>query len=325
MTPTFDDVLNAAARLDGIATKTPLIESRILNERIGGRVLLKLETLQHTGAFKFRGAYNKISRLSSLTNKGGIVAYSGGNHAQGAAAAARLMDIPALIMMPRNATQFKIERTRDFGAEIRFYEPEDSHLRMAVAAKLADDREAVVVPSYDDLHIIAGQGTVGLEIFQKARKMDIEIDSLLTPCSGGGLSSGCALVKESLSPNTKLFTVEPEGFDDTARSLRKGLRLENEPGKKSICDALLMSPPGEITFPINQRSVTAGIVVTDDQVKEAMIFAFFHLKLVLEPGGAVALATILAEKHEFENKTTAIVCSGGNIDQAMFHQLISKA
>lgn len=320
--PTFEDVRDAATRLEGIAFRTPVIESHVLNERVGGRVLLKLETLQRTGSFKFRGAFNRISRLDPVEHPGGVVAYSGGNHAQGAAAAAKMMSYRALILMPREAPLAKIEGTRGYGAEVEFYHRERSHLRIARADALARERQAVVVPSYDDSHVIAGQGTVGLELVAQAETMGLAIDRLLVPCSGGGLSSGCALVLRSLSPKTRLLIVEPTEFDDTARSLRAGERLANPPGRESICDALLMSPPGEMTFPILQEVAATGLSVTDEEVAEAVRFAFRTLRLVVEPGGCVGLAAILAGRIDVAGHVTATVLSGSNVDPVQYRDIV---
>lgn len=320
--PTFDDVIDAALQINGVAAKTPLIESQELNDRVGGRVLLKPEILQRTGSFKFRGAYNRISRLNAAEAPGGIVAFSGGNHAQGAAAAAKLEGLPALVMMPANAIQSKVDATRSHGAKVIFYPPQEAHLRTTRARKVAQETGAVVVPSYDDRHVIAGQGTVGLEVFEAAKDLGTEINAILVPCSGGGLAAGCALVKEALNPSTQLFTVEPTDFDDTARSLSAGQRMENDPDARSICDALLMSPPGELTFEINNKFVTGGLSVTDDDVREAMQFAFQHLKLVVEPGGAVALASVLSGQVPVAGRVTAVVLSGGNVDPSLYQSTV---
>lgn len=316
--PTFDDVLDAALQITGVAAKTPLVESQILNRRVGARVFLKVETLQRTGSFKFRGAYNRISRLSSARTPGGVVAYSGGNHAQGVAAAAKLCGLPSLVMMPADAVQLKVDSTRSYGAHVVFYPPHEAHLRNIRASRIAQRRGAVVVPSYDDRHVIAGQGTVCLEIFEAARRLGAEIDTILVPCSGGGLAAGCALTKEALSPETRLFTVEPSGFDDTARSLSVGKRMKNDPEARSICDALLISPPGELTFEINKELVTGGLSVTDDEVRDAMRFAFQYLKLVIEPGGAVALASVLFGHVAGMGRTVAVVLSGANVGPSLY-------
>lgn len=320
--PVFEDVLSAALQLNGTAHQTPVIESSELNDYAGGRVLLKLETLQRTGSFKFRGAYNRISRLNAALHPGGIIAYSGGNHAQGAAASASLMQLPAMVMMPENAVQSKVDATRALGATVTFYPPEEAHLRAERAKKIAREMQAAVIPSYDDFEVIAGQGTVGLEVFKAAKDLDATIDTYLVPCSGGGLAAGCGLVKEVLSPKTALYTVEPVDFDDTAKSFSVGKRLKNDPNARSICDALLMSPPGALTFEINKKSLNGGLAVSDDEVRQAMMFAFHRLKLVVEPGGAVALAAVLSGKVPTKGKTTAIVISGGNIEQDLFGSIV---
>ncbi|MDF1671327.1 MAG: threonine/serine dehydratase [Roseovarius sp.] len=320
--PVFDDVLSAALQINGAAHQTPVIESPELNERVGGRVLLKLETLQRTGSFKFRGAYNKISRLDAAGHPGGIIAYSGGNHAQGAAASATLMRFPAVVMMPANAVQSKVDATRALGATVTFYPPEEAHLRTERAMKIAREMQAAVIPSYDDFDVISGQGTVGLELFETSKELGAPIDALLVPCSGGGLAAGCGLARDALSPDTALYTVEPEDFDDTAKSLKAGKRLKNDPKARSICDALLMSPPGELTFEINRKSLNGALAVSDEQVRQAMTFAFNRLKLVVEPGGAVALAAVLSGRLPTKDKTTAIVISGGNVDPRLFGSIV---
>nr|WP_172420305.1 threonine/serine dehydratase [Halomonas hydrothermalis] len=322
--PNYADVLSAARQITGGAWETPLIENEELNTRAGVRVLLKLETLQRTGSFKVRGAFNRVSRISAQESPGGIVAYSGGNHAQGAAYAAAVGGMPALIMMPSDAPTSKIERTRRYGAEIEFYPREDSHLRVERAEQLASEREATVVPSYDDFHVIAGQGTVGLEIFHTVAQQGVVLDGLVVPCSGGGLTAGCALATRALSPSTKIYAVEPYGFDDTARSIAAGQLLENAPGGVSICDALLISPPGVKTFSINRHNVDAGLCVTDREVAFAMLFAFEHLKIIVEPGGAVGLAAVLFGKIPDDAKTVAVVLTGGNIDLDRFNKIVKQ-
>ena len=317
----FSDIESAAARLVGLAVRTPLVESPALNERLGGRVLIKPETLQRAGAFKFRGAYNRLSRLSDDERQRGVVAFSSGNHAQGVALAARIIGCPALIVMPSDSPSVKVEGTRGFGAEIRFYDrfTED---RVAIAAEIAAERGCVVVPSYDDPHIIAGQGTVGLEIVEQARALGLELDRVLSPVGGGGLVAGLSTAVKALSPATEVWGAEPVGFDETRRSLASGRRETIETGARSICDALQTLIPGELTWPINRQNLSGIVAVTDAEVAEAMRYAFSVLKLVVEPGGSVALAAALTGKIDLKDQTAAIVCSGGNVDPALFARVL---
>jgi threonine dehydratase len=319
--PGFAEVEAAAARLAGLATVTPLLEWAALNERLGARVLVKPETLQRTGSFKFRGAYNKISQLSAAERRAGVLAYSSGNHAQGVAAAAALVGAPATIIMPSDAPAIKIENTRGYGAEVAFYE-RFNQAREEVAAPILERSGATLVPPYDDPDIIAGQGTCGLEIARQAAALGASLDAVLICCGGGGLTAGCSLALHELSPQTAIYTVEPADFDDTARSLAAGTRLGNDPAARSFCDALLSKAPGEITFAINRRLVTGGLSVTDTEVAAAMAYAFRTLKLVVEPGGAVTLAAALAGKLDLAGKTVALVLSGGNVDPATFARAI---
>jgi len=318
----FADIQAAAVRLAGHAVRTPLIESPALNERLAGRVLIKPETLQRAGAFKFRGAYNRLSRLSAEERRRGVVAFSSGNHAQGVALAAQLLGCPALIVMPSDSPAVKVAGTRGFGAEIRFYDrlTED---RMAIAAEIAAERGGVVVPPYDDPHVIAGQGTVGLEIVEQARALSLELDRVLCPAGGGGLIAGLGVAVKALSPDTQVWGAEPAGFDDTRRSLASGRRETNDADARSFCDALLAPTPGDLTWPINSQTLTGVAAVTDAEVAEAMRYAFSVLKLVVEPGGCVALAAALAGKVDLKGRTAAIVCSGGNVDPALFTRVLA--
>jgi threonine dehydratase len=320
--PGLAEIEAAAARLAGHAVLTPLIESPALNEHIGGRVLIKAEALQRTGSFKFRGAFNKISQIPEAARAGGVIAYSSGNHAQGVAAAARLLGIAAALVMPADAPAIKIENTKAFGADVVFY---DRHreAREKVAERLLAERKATLVRPYDDPDIIAGQGTCGLEIARQAEAAGARLDAALVCCGGGGLISGTATALSSLSPGIAVYAVEPEGFDDTARSLAGGQRVTNDPAARSFCDALLAPTPGELTFSINRRLLAGGLVVSDQDVARAMNFAFRTLKLVVEPGGAVALAALLAGKFDARDKTVAITLSGGNVDPATFARAIA--
>jgi threonine dehydratase len=321
MTVTADDVLAAAARLEGHAAATALIRSPALDERVGAPVLIKPETLQRVGAFKFRGAYNRLAQLSAQTRKGGVVAFSSGNHAQGVALAARLLGMPAVIVMPADAPAVKVEATRGYGAEIRFYDRATED-REAIAQAIANERGAVVVPAFDDPHIIAGQGTVGLELARDAAALGLELELAALPVGGGGLIAGSALALKASSPATEVWGVEPEAYDDTRRSLAAGARVSVSPGVRTLCDALESPAPGKLTFPIIARTVSGVAVVTDAEVAEAMRYAFATLKLVVEPGGAAALAALLAAKLPLRGGPVAVVLSGGNVDPALFARVI---
>ena len=321
--PVFTDIESAAQRLEGKAVLTPLLESPLLNERIGGRLLIKAEPLQRTGSFKFRGAYNRISRLDAGQIERGVVAFSSGNHAQGVAAAAQAMGAPATIVMPTDAPAIKVDNTRAWGAEVVLYDRyrED---RDVLARDIAERRGATLVPPYDHPLIIAGQGTVGLEIARQAKAAGAELDALLSPCGGGGLISGCALALAELAPDAEVYAVEPEGFDDTARSLAEGCRQHAIEGAASFCDALLAKTPGELTFSINQTLLAGGLAVSDDEVAQAMAAALIYLKLVAEPGGATALAAALSGKYDCRGKTVAVIVSGGNVDPATFAEALGR-
>jgi threonine dehydratase len=316
--PAFADVEAAAERLRGVAVRTPLLESEALNERVGGRVLLKAECLQRTGSFKLRGAYNAISRIGADA----VVAYSSGNHAQGVAAAARLLGKAATIVMPADAPAIKIENTRAYGAEVRLYD-RHAESREAIGAEIVARTGAALIRPYDDPRIIAGQGTLGLELAEQARELGVRLDLALAPCGGGGLIAGCALALTEAFPGIAIYAVEPAGLDDTRRSLERGSRQANAPEATSICDALLVPTPGELTFGINRQLLAGGLAVSDDEVRDAMAFAFRHLKLVVEPGGAVALAAVLSERLPLEDRTAAVVLSGGNVDPALFTAAIT--
>ncbi|MFD2261913.1 threonine/serine dehydratase [Lacibacterium aquatile] len=310
----IDDIEAAARRITGEAVRTPLLRFPALDELTGGRILIKPEMLQRTGSFKFRGAYNALSSLSDNEKKAGVVAWSSGNHAQGVALAGRLLGIPTVIVMPADAPQPKIAATRSYGAEVVTYD-RWSEDREAIGRKIAADRGgAAIIPPFDDVRIIAGQGTVGLEIAADAKAMGLALDEVVVNVSGGGLIAGVATGVQASMPSTKVFAAEPEGFDDHARSLRAGERLKNPSGASSICDALLSPVPGEITFTINSRRLAGGYVVSDEEVLQAMAYAFRTMKLVVEPGGAVSLAALLSGKISAKGRTIALVLSGGNVD-----------
>ena len=321
--PTFDDILAARRRLEGMAVLTPALRSVDLDAATGARVLLKPESLQRTGSFKFRGAWNMISQLGPEQRKGGVVAYSSGNHAQGVASAAELMGLPAVIVMPADTPAIKIANTKGYGAEVVTYD-RATESREAIAGRIAKERGAVIVPPYEHRHIIAGQGTVGLELANQAAERGLSLDAVVVNASGGGLAAGIALALERLSPRTQVYCAEPEGFDDHARSLASGRRERNPSSAGSICDALLSPEPGEMTFAINSRRLAGGLVVTEAEVKEAMRFAFSRLKLVIEPGGAVALAAVLTGKIPTKGRTVGVIASGGNVDPALLARILGE-
>ena len=318
----FAGVLDAARQIAGAAVRTPLIESPALNDRLGGRVLIKAETLQVAGAFKFRGAFNRISRLTDAEKARGVVAYSSGNHAQAVAAAAKRMGTSAIIVMPADSPRVKVEGVIAFGGEVRAYD-RWSESREAIGEEIARTRGSVLVRPFDDPFIIEGQGTCGLEILEQAAETGSgPIDQLLCGASGGGFMAGINLAFAERSPDTQTWAVEPAAYDDTRRSLEAGERMTYPPGAApSICDALMSDRPGELTFPINRR-LSGVLTVTDAEVAEAVRYAFRTLKLVVEPGGAVSLAALLAGRVETAGRTTAIVLSGGNIDPALFAAII---
>lgn len=316
----FEGVRDAARQITGVAVRTPLIESPALNERLGGRVLLKAETLQIAGAFKFRGAYNRISRLTEAEKARGVVAYSSGNHAQAVAAAARMVGTSAIIVMPADSPKVKVEGVIGFGGEVRMYD-RYTESREAIGEEIAATRGSVLVRPFDDPFIIEGQGTTGLEIVEQA---DGPIDQLLCGASGGGLIAGINLSMAALSPDTRVIGVEPEAYNDTQLSMAAGERLTHAPvARPSICDALMTDRPGELTFPINRR-LAEVLTVSDAEVAEAVRYAFRVLKLVVEPGGAVSLAALLAGKVEARDRTTVAVLSGGNIDPSLFSAIIEN-
>ncbi len=321
--PTFVDLDDAACRLAGHAVVTPIVSCAALDEACGGTVWVKAEVLQRTGSFKFRGAYNRLCRLDADQKKRGVVAFSSGNHAQGVADAARELGMPALIVMPFDAPEIKRQATMDYGAEVVLYD-RFTQSREAIAAQIAKDRDAVVVPAFDDFYIMAGQGTVGLEAAKQLHTLDRSADLLLCPASGGGLLAGIGLAFEALSPQTALYVVEPEGFTDHADSLAAGEPVTRVPDRASLCDALMAPRPGDLTFAINGPRLSGALAVSDTEVLSAMAFAFRHLKLVIEPGGAVALAALLYGKLDLAGRSALIIASGGNVDPRVFAQALVR-
>jgi threonine dehydratase len=314
--------IDAAARVIApFAVRTPLLSPPVLCERVGTKVFLKPEMLQRTGSFKFRGAFNKLSSIPQAARGGGVVAFSSGNHAQGVAAAAKILNMQATIVMPSDAPLSKRERTKAYGAEVVLYD-RDREDREAIAGGIAAKHGATLVRPYDDPFVIAGQGTVGREIAEDMAALGIAPDIVVAPVSGGGLIAGVATAIKARYPQAMVMSGEPEGFDDHARSLRAGKREPHRAEGRTICDALMASIPGEITFAINSRLLTQGLIASDAEVKTAVEFAFRELKLVVEPGGAVGLAALLAGRIDSSGKNVVIVLSGGNVDADMFAKLI---
>ncbi len=321
--PTLADVQAAAQRLDGVVVRTPLLENARLNARLGGRLLVKAECLQRTGSFKLRGAYNFLSLMSETDRARGVVGWSSGNHAQGLAEAARLLGVKATIVMPADAPALKVANTRASGADVVLYD-RVKESREDIGLGIAAQTGATVVPPYDHPWILTGQGTAGLEIVEQAKAGGATLDAIAAPCSGGGLSTGIALAVKGLSPATLVHAGEPAGFDDLARSLKSGKKETNAKLTGSICDALLAPTPGDITFPLARKLLAPGLVVTDDEVLAAMETAFREFKLVVEPGGAVALAAALTGQLSVKGRTVAVVCSGGNVDHETFIRALGR-
>ncbi len=320
--PTSADVEAAAKRIAGVAVRTPLVNFAVLDAAVGARVFLKCETLQRTGSFKFRGAYNKLSQIPEHKRAAGVVAYSSGNHAQGVAAAAKLLGMRATIVMPSDAPKPKRERTAALGAEVVLYD-RDTEDRAAIAHKIASERGATIVPPYDDPMIIAGQGTIGREIIEDLAALGLKPDIFVIGASGGGLAAGTSLAMKAMVPGVKIYTAEPEGFDDTARSFKSGKRESNAKLSGTICDALMTQIPGEVTWPITSKLIGDGVSASDAEVGRAVAFAYRELKLVVEPGGAIGLAALLAGKVAVKDKIVVAVLSGGNVDTDLFNKLIA--
>ncbi len=320
--PTVSDIVAARERLAGHAIMTPLLRSAELDRLVGGTVLLKAEVLQRTGSFKFRGAFNRLAQLDADQRRAGVVAWSSGNHAQGVAAAGELLGIPTTIVMPADAPAVKLAATRAFGATVVTFD-RARESREDIGRRIAAERGAVIVPPYDDPHIIAGQGTAGLEIADGARALGLTVDAVLAPASGGGLIAGVALALKDAFPDIAAYCAEPENYDDHRRSLAAGTPQKNASAATAFCDALLAPTPGDVTWAVNRGRLAGGYAVSDAHVKEAMRFAFRALKLVVEPSGAVALAAVLGGAHPARGKVTAVVLSGGNVDAATFSACIA--
>ena len=321
----FADVKAAAGRIEGKAVRTPLLASPALDQATGGKILIKPECLQLTGSFKFRGAYNRLSQLSAEERASGVVAFSSGNHGQGVALAAKMLGISAVIVMPGDAPGIKLDNTRAHGAEIVIFDRQKED-RELVAAAIADEQGRILVPSYDDPGIIAGQGTSALEMMEDAREANITLDAYVVPAGGGGLMAGSALAIKEFSAHTLVYSAEPENFDDHARSLAAGERLANAPdAPDSLCDALMAPMPGVLTFPINKRFVEGGLVVSEEEIRAAVKFALSELRLVVEPGGAVALAAVMTGKIATKDRVIGLVLSGGNIDAAQLCRIVTES
>jgi threonine dehydratase len=318
---TAADIDAAAKVIAPYAVRTPLLSPPVLSERVGTKVFLKPELLQRTGSFKFRGAFNKLSSIPLEARGGGVVAFSSGNHAQGVAAAAQILKMQATIVMPKDAPKSKRERTKGFGAEVVLYD-RDREDREAIARDIAGKRGATLVPPYDDPMVIAGQGTVGREIAEDMAALGIVPDIVVAPASGGGLIAGIATAVKARFAQAAVIVAEPENYDDHARSLRSGKREAHQATGRTICDALMAEMPGQITFAINSQLLAQGVTASDEEVGQAMAFAFRELKLVVEPGGAVGLAALLAGRIDVSGKNVVIVLSGGNVDADLYAKLI---
>ncbi|KIN73608.1 threonine ammonia-lyase [Sulfitobacter guttiformis] len=319
----IDMIRAAAVRIQGHAIRTPLLTSNFLNEIAGRRVWVKPECLQHTGSFKFRGAYSALSALDPATRSKGVIAFSSGNHAQGVAHAAALHGTSAVIIMPADSPQLKIVNTRAYGAEVVLYD-RDTQSREEIGDRLSAERDLTLIKPFDEPEVIAGQGTCGLEIAQDANALGITNADVIVCCGGGGLTSGIALALAADAPTLRVRPAEPEGFDDVARSLAAGEILSNEKTSDNICDAIITKQPGDLTFPILKRLCGTGLVISEDEALDAMAQAFLRLKLVVEPGGAAALAAALYRRDEVEGDDVIVTLSGGNVDPAMFARALAR-
>jgi len=313
----------AAQALNGVALRTPLLESLDANALLGGRLLIKAENMQRTGAFKIRGAYNRMRQLSEAERARGVITYSSGNHAQGVALAARELGSSALIVMPVDVPATKIAATQALGADVTTYDRNSETSDDVVARLSAETRRIIVPPSGDD-RVLAGAGTTALELLEQARGMDAALDAVLVPCGGGGLTAATALVCRALSPETQVFAVEPELFDDTRRSLLAGRRVENPKGQSTICDAIMTPTPNAETFEVNRNLLAGALIASDDDVRKAMRFVFEHFRIVIEPGAAVGVAAVLNGQIDLRGKAVATIVTGGNIDSGRFCALLNS-
>lgn len=323
MSLTIDDIKAAKQRIKGVAVKTPLLTSCYLNELLDAKVYIKLENLQQIGAFKFRGAYNRLCQLNEEEKKRGVVAFSSGNHAQGIALAAKMLNMKATIVMPSDAPKLKLEGTLRLGAKVVEYD-RSTESREDIAAGIAKSFGSILVPAFEDYSIMAGQGTIGIEVANQLGAKKKQLDAYLAPAGGGGLLAGTSVAIRSLIPGAKVYGVEQEGYDDHALSRKAGRRIKIKPKKSTMCDALMATTPGKMTWSINSKTVTDFLVVNEDEIAHAVAFAFLRLKVVVEPGGAVALASLLEKKIELAGKRIVIVLSGGNIDGNTFRYCLEK-
>jgi threonine dehydratase len=316
------DIEAAAKVVAPFAVRTPLLSFPVLDERAGTKVFLKPEMLQRTGSFKFRGAFNKLSSIPQANRGGGVVAFSSGNHAQGVAAAAKILNMHATIVMPADAPLSKRERTKSYGAEVVLYDREKDD-REAIAGDIARNRGATLVRPYDDPFVIAGQGTAGREIAEDMAARGLAPDIVVAPAGGGGLIAGVATAVKARFLNAEIIVAEPKGYDDHALSLKAGHREPHPAAPRTICDALMAAIPGELTFSINSKLLARGVSASDEEVAAAVAFAYRELKLVVEPGGAVGLAALLAGRIDAKGKNVVIVLSGGNVDADLFAKLVA--
>ena len=322
--PNYSDVASAHKRIRDHIDVTPVLRSDRLDEIAGASLLIKAECLQQTGSFKLRGATNRLLQIPKKDRAKGVVAFSSGNHAQGVARAAKMLEMPALIVMPADAPSVKIEGVEADGAEVRLYDRETEN-REEIAAQIAKERGAALVPSFDDPMIIAGQGTLGLEFAAQAKAQGRKLDHVICCTGGGGLISGICLALSKASPETNVWAAEPDGHDDWTRSLASGRIESNPPGTRSVCDAILTPQPGELTWPIGSKFLSGGCVVTDQHAYEAMRLAFRQLRVVVEPGGSVALASALFRlPDEMRGQTIGVVLTGGNVDAKLFAKVLSR-
>ena len=316
----YQNIDTAHSLIKNQIIQTPLISNDYINKKLNSKIFFKLENLQNTGSFKFRGASYKISKLNDENKKNGVVAYSSGNHAQAVAYASLQQNINCKIIMPKNAPKIKIENTRKYKAEVILYDPE-TESRESIGEKISIEENRTLIRPYDDIDIIAGQGTAGKEIYEQLMQISTIPDIYLCCCGGGGLIAGTSTYLKEKFTNIKSYSEEPFGFEDTKKSLNSGKILPNEKGYTSICEAIITPQPGDVTFPINLKNLQDGLVVTDEEVKNAIKFLSEHLKIIVEPGGAVAATAALTEKINLKNKTVVVMISGGNIDLEMFRSL----
>ena len=319
----LSNIKAAEKRLLGVVVKTPLMTNHYLNNRLNAKIYFKLENCQHIGAFKFRGAYNRLVQLNEDKKKSGVVAFSSGNHAQGIALAANILGLQATIVMPTDAPKLKLDGTLRLGAKVVEYD-RNRESREEIAENIAHETGATLVPAFEDFDVMAGQGTAGLEIVEQLKSRNENLDIFLSPCGGGGLLAGTSTAIKGCLPSVIIYGVEQEQYDDHARSKLASRRIKIPGNTPTMCDALMATTPGELTWSVNQKTVDDFLVVSEDSVAFAVAFAFRHLKQVIEPGGAVGLAALLDKSINISGKTVAVILSGGNIDDETFTYCKSK-